>query len=558
MIGTAIVPGQAFADPPSVQKDKSLNQFRAKSNGKLKVIYQKSGTPEFVSGVLSDRQAGSNAETAVAFLERNRDFFRMKNPESDLKVKGTEKDVLGMTHVRFQQMKNHVPVDGTEVLVHFDAGNVVRTVNGSFDSKIDKMTFDTTADISKESALATAKEAVAAPEVLSYKPTVELVVYPFKEDYYLTYKVNVNFLGQSPGNWFVYVDAKTGKVVDKYNALMDAGQLKPARGSGIGVKGNHRILNISHKNVPGDHTGSTFYLHDISLPAMDGILTYDFKNQWRSDTIPLPGELFTDKDAAWKDDYQRAAVDAHYNSKMVYDYYLKEHGRNSIDGKGMAIKSTVHYGQDYNNAFWNGYQMTYGDGDGKFFIPLSAGLDVAAHEMTHGVTTHSAGLLYRFESGALNEAYSDIFGALIDADDWEVGEDIMAPDAITSGRTSLRSLENPNKYKVNEAYWQYGDGSGTYPSHMSQFYHLPITLDNGGVHVNSSIINHAAYLTGKQIGKEKLGKIYYRTLTMYLTPDSNFKDARIATIQAATDLYGTDSAEVQAVAAAFDQVGITE
>jgi len=324
-------------------------------------------------------------------------------------------------------------------------------------------------------------------------------------------------------------------------------------GSGLGVLGEHRTLHISHENDPSKG-GTVFELADTSHSGMNGIFTYDLKNQW-SGSREL-GDLFTDKDASWTDDYQKPAVDAHYNSEQVYNFYKKEFGRNSIDGNGMAIISRVHYGQDYNNAFWNGQVMTYGDGDGKFFIPLSAGLDVAGHEMTHGVTSHSAGLLYRNQSGALNEAFSDIFGTLIDSDDWEVGEDVMAPEAKASGRTSLRSLSDPSKYPVGEDYVPYGDGSGMYPSNMSQYYNLPLNLDNGGVHINSSIINHAAYLTGVKIGKEKLGQIYYRALTVYLTPTSNFSDAKQALIQSAVDLYGEGSPEAQATEDGLNQVGI--
>lgn len=539
-------------------KEDSLSRFQAKSNGQLKVVYDKAGAPQFVAGVLSDKQAAGNAQTALDFLDQHREFFKMKNPKADLSAKKLEKDSLGMTHVRLQQTKNGVPVEGAMVYVHFDRANAVASVNGQFDSVIDAAEFDTAAAVSYDEALKTARAAVNAPEELDYAPTGELVVYAFEGKHYLAQKINLNFLGETPGNWFVYVDAKTGEVIDRYNALMDLGQYQPATASGIGVKGDHRTLKVSHDNTAGSKEGTTFYLQDVSLPNMEGIATYDFKNQWRSSTVRLPGELFTDKDANWTDEYQHAAVDAHYNSEIVYDYFLKKHNRNSIDGKGMAIISTVHYGDNYNNAFWNGYQMTYGDGDGSFFIPLSAGLDVAAHEMTHGVTTHSAGLKYRFESGALNESYSDIFGALVDADDWEVGEDIMAPDAVASGRYSLRSLEDPNRYPVNAAYIPYGDGSGMYPKTMSQFYNLPLNLDNGGVHINSSIFNHAAYLAGEQIGKEKLGQIYYRTLTVYLTPDSSFRDARVYTIQSAKDLFGEGSAEVQAIVDAMDAVGIVE
>lgn len=202
--------------------------------------------------------------------------------------------------------------------------------------------------------------------------------------------------------------------------------------------------------------------------------------------------------------------------------------------------------------------MTYGDGDGSYMVPLSAGLDVAAHEMTHGVITNSANLQYRFQSGALNESFADIFGALIDSEDWEVGEDIMGPGAKADGRVSLRSLSDPSKYPVKADYVPYGDGKGNYPSHMDEYYDLPRSLDNGGVHINSSITNHAAYLIGEKIGKEKLGQIFYRALTVYLTPTSDFSDARRAIVQSAADIYGEASAEAKATAEGFDSVGIYE
>lgn len=557
LLVTALVTGTGSAWTTVVHADgeDSVKQFQIYSKGKWQARYDRTGVPVFVSGILSGKGEAENTEEALRFLEEHRKYFHLNHPKKDLKAERTETDQLGMKHIHFQQMKKGLPVEGAVLSVHIDPKGSVRTVNGHIDEKIDDQNLDIQEKISKEAALKAAKKAVKAPAKLSESPVTERVIYPFRGKGVLAYKVNLSFFGKEPGNWFVFIDAKTGGVIDKYNGIMDAGDLKPARGTGIGVKGNKRKLNLAK-----DHSGrgALFYLQDITRPQMRDILTYDFKNQWDSSTLPLPGELFKNKSASWKEEYHQAAVDAHYNSEKVYEYYLREHNRNSIDGKGMAIVSSVHYGEDYNNAFWNGKQMTYGDGDGSFFIPLSAGLDVAAHEMTHGVTTHSANLEYRNQPGALNEAFSDIFGALVDDANWEVGEDVMAPDAIASGRSSLRSLEDPGKYKVNEPYWPYGNGSGKYPSHMDEFYNLPLYLDNGGVHINSSIINHGAYLAGEKIGKKKLGQIYYRALTLYLTPKSNFKDARDAVIRSAADLYGEGSTEVKEVTAAFDAVGITE
>ncbi|MBM7551494.1 M4 family metallopeptidase [Thalassobacillus pellis] len=543
-----------LTDFPAHAIDKEIHT-EAVSNHKAPV---KGNKPFFVTDLQSEKQPATNAETAVEYLKKNKHKYQIEKPEKTLRVKQVKKDKVGMTHVRLQQTKNNVPVEGNQVIVHYDKNNKVTAVNGEFNEKIEEDQISTDPALSIDKSVALAEQAVKAPEELVSPPETELVLYPFEEEVYLAYKVNLNFLGEKPGNWFVYIDANNGQVIDKYNALMHANGFIRASGSGIGVLGDHRKLHITHKNDKQTGEGTKFYLYDNSHQGLEGIFTYDLKNQWGAGELAFPGKLYSNESASFKDEYDEAAVDAHYNSEEVYEYFLEEHDRNSIDGEGMAIKSTVHFGENYNNAFWNGEQMTYGDGDGEFFIPLSAGLDVAAHEMTHGVTSHTAGLRYRFQSGALNEAFSDIFGALVDKEDWEVGEDIMADAAKASGRTSLRSLSNPSKYPVGEEYVPYGDGSGMYPSHMDEYYDLPRELDNGGVHINSSIINHAAYLTGEKIGKDKLGQIYYRALTVYLTPNSDFSNARSALIQSAEDIYGEGSPEAQATAYGYDQVGITE
>ncbi|MCA1010483.1 M4 family metallopeptidase [Halobacillus halophilus] len=547
LMGT-VSPAQTLAVSPNANTE--VVQKKVHSEGK--------GKPFFVKQMQSEKQKSADGKNAKEFLNKNKAKFKMDKPEESLESTKVTKDELGMTHVKLQQKKNNIPVEGNEVTVHYSSDNRVQSVSGQFNEAIEKEGLPSKASLSASESIKLAKKAVEAPDQLVESPDSELVYYSFQGENHLAYKVNVNFLGDSPGNWSVYVDANSGEVIDQYNKIMHAQDYKSSKGSGIGVLGDQLQLHITHKNDKSVRPGTNFYLFDNSHEDLEGIYTYDMKNQWGESDLQFPGVLFSSPNASFKDSYDRPAVDAHYNSEEVYDYYLEEHDRNSIDGEGMAIKSSVHFGEDYNNAFWNGEQMTYGDGDGEFFVPLSAGLDVAAHEMTHGVTTYSAGLKYRFQSGALNEAFSDIFGALVDEEDWEIGEDIMAEDARESGRTSLRSLSNPSKYAVGSKYTEYGDGNGKYPSHMDEYYDLPKDLDNGGVHINSSIINHAAYLTGEQIGKDKLGQIYYRALTVYLTPDSDFSHARESLIQSAVDLYGENSAEAQATEDGLNQVGITE
>ncbi|MBN3553106.1 peptidase M4 family protein [Fictibacillus nanhaiensis] len=515
----------------------------------LKEWNEKANVPFFVKERNAEKFSSSSSSNAINYLKKIQDKTGIQNPEKHLKVNDVQKDELGMTHIRFNQAVNGFSVEGSEVIVHYNKNNEIVSVNGRTNQTISNETVATASSLTSEKALQTALASVKAPKELIAEPSTELVIYPFENKNHLAYKVNVNFMGEEPGNWFVFVDAKTGNVIDQFNGLMHADEHKTQTGSGLGVNGEHRKLHITRVKEP--QSGTRFALADYSHGNLEGIFTYDATSDWDSSN----DKIYTGNSASFTSDYDRAAVDAHYNSEKVYDYYLNEHGRNSLDGEGMAINSYVHMGVDYNNAFWNGRYMAYGDGDGEFFIPLSAGLDVAAHEMTHGVITHTANLAYRNQSGALNESFADVFGALVDDSDWEMGEDIMAPAAKADGVTRLRSLSDPNSVVVSNPQ-RAAYGSGVYPAHMDEYYNMPLNVDNGGVHVNSSITNHAAYLIGEELGREKLGKIYYRALSVYLTSNSNFSEARQAIVQAATDLYGSGSAEVTAVNAGFDAVGI--
>lgn len=255
-----------------------------------------------------------------------------------------------------------------------------------------------------------------------------------------------------------------------------------------------------------------------------------------------------------------AAVDqAHDNAGVVYDFFKQVLGRDSLDNKGMTLKSTVHFGSNFNNAYWNGESMTYGDGDGKRFAPLTAALDVVGHEMTHAVTERTAGLNYSFQSGALNESWSDVFGELIEqwhehpstfattdgakSADWMIGEDVFTPS--TDG-DALRSMKAPGTSHP-------GDPQ---PGHMRDFKRMGRFEDNGGVHYNSGIPNRAAYEAAVRVGSEKVAKIWYRALTDYMRPSAQFSDAANATVRAAQDLFKTEPDVAQAVTDAWTAVGV--
>jgi bacillolysin/thermolysin len=298
-----------------------------------------------------------------------------------------------------------------------------------------------------------------------------------------------------------------------------------ADGTGVGVLGDTKTINTYYSS-------GTYYLYDITKP-MTGVI----ETRSAGNTSRLPGNYSVDADNNFNATSQRADVDAHYYAGVVYDYYKNTFNRNSFDNNGATLRSTVHYGRNYNNAFWNGSQMVYGDGDGTTFRSLSGALDVVAHELTHAVTERTAGLQYQYQSGALNESISDTFGVFLDKGDYLVGEDVYTPNKAGD---ALRSLSNP------ELYGQ--------PSTMSGY--VNTTSDNGGVHTNSGIPNKAAYLTISSLGTAVAEKIYYRALTVYLTPTSNFSGARAALLAAAADLYGSGSTQYNAVKSAWTQVGV--
>ncbi|MGI8335342.1 M4 family metallopeptidase [Actinomadura scrupuli] len=254
-------------------------------------------------------------------------------------------------------------------------------------------------------------------------------------------------------------------------------------------------------------------------------------------------------------------VDQNYDwLGATFTFYSEVYGRNSIDGAGLPMISTVHYGSGYDNAFWNGEQMVYGDGDGTLFLAFTGPLDVTGHELTHGVTQYTAELEYYGQSGALNESLSDVFGSLIkqhhlgqtsDDADWLIGAGLLAPGV---NGVALRSMKEPGT-----AYDDPQLGKDPQPGHMDQFVHT--YRDNGGVHINSGIPNRAFYLAAAELGGnawEKAGQIWYDTLTGgSLTSSADFAAFAAATVATATRLYGPSSTEAGAVRDAWAGVGVT-
>jgi Zinc metalloprotease (elastase) len=255
-----------------------------------------------------------------------------------------------------------------------------------------------------------------------------------------------------------------------------------------------------------------------------------------------------------------AAVNEAYDGAgATYDLYEQVYGRISIDGRGMRLDSSVHYGIGYDNAFWNGSQMVYGDGDGKLFERFTKPLDVIGHELTHGVTAREANLDYHDQPGALNESFSDVFGSLVkqhalgqtaEQADWIIGAGLFTPRVHGIG---IRSMKAPGT-----AYDDPVLGKDPQPAHMKDYVTGP--EDDGGVHVNSGIPSHAFYLAAHAIGGyawEKAGKIWYAALTDRLRHDSDFAAAARLTVAAATGLFGPGGKEETAVREAWRAVGVS-
>jgi len=271
----------------------------------------------------------------------------------------------------------------------------------------------------------------------------------------------------------------------------------------------------------------------------------------------LPGTLaWSDGDPESSDEEVREAYEG---GQAVFDLYSKVYKRDSIDGRGLRITSSVHYRRKYNNAFWNGTQMVYGDGDGVLFLPLTRSLSVIGHEISHGVVQYSGGLIYQDESGALNESFADVFGCLTeqhlqnqDANkaSWLIGDGILGPEVKGE---ALRSMKAPG-----EAYDDELLGKDPQPYHMSDF--VNTSSDRGGVHINSGIPNHAFYLLAQYLGGrawEKAGRIWYDALQRNNNPHATFKEWADLTVKAARKRYKGGSRELLFTQRAWKLVGIT-
>ncbi|MFE3387916.1 M4 family metallopeptidase [Streptomyces anulatus] len=436
------------------------------------------------------------------------------------------KDAKGTVHTRYERTYDGLPVLGGDLVTHTAADGTLKSVDKATKAKI-----AVASTTPKLKAAASARKVIYAADgnpVLAWE----------------TVKKGVQKDG-TPSRVHTITDATTGEKLHSYEAI--------ETGTGTSQYSGEVELTTTK-------TDAGFELTD---GERGGHKTYDL-NQGSSGT----GELVTDDDDTWGDgtgaDRQTAAVDAHYGAAKTWDFYKTALGRDGIAGDGKAAYSRVHYGENYVNAFWDDscFCMTYGDGEGNKNALTS--IDVAAHEMTHGLTSATANLDYAGESGGLNEATSDILGASVeffadntsDAGDYLIGEKID----INGDGTPLRYMDKPSKDGSSADFWDenLGDIDVHYSSGVANHFFYLLAEGSGKKTINGvdydSATSDGSTLTG--IGREKAYQIWYKALSVYMTSTTDYAGARVATEKAATDLFGADSEELKAVSATWTGVNV--
>ena len=504
----------------------------------------------------SQRLAGLNGNGIL------KQFLPLQASES-YSLKSAKADALGMTHERYQQYFGQIPVEFGVYTLHYYDGRVKSATGEYFavDEQSPRIPV-----ISTSMALEYAKKHIGASKYMwedeemelfiqtetgntsaSYYPQANLVyIKDFiggKQTARLAYKFDI-YAQEPVSRGDVYVDAETGKVLFVNKKICHADQ-----------------EGTAETRYNGTRTITTFNngtLYQLKETANRKCQTYNLKGGSNYNAA----KLFTDVDNNWTaTEYDNAkkdnaALDAHFGAEATWDYWFGIHNRNSFDGNGGVIKSYVHYGVDYDNAFWDGERMTYGDGSGTFFDALTS-LDVCAHEIGHGVCTHTANLIYGGESGAMNEGYSDIWAACVEnfsggrTQDqiWQIGEDIERRE----GHIALRVMSNPKLEGNPDTYlgeFWYDEVHNTSGIFNYWFY----LLSEGGSGVNDN--NNSYNVNGISIAKAE--QIAFRAESVYMTPSTNFVQAREITLQCAEDLFGANSPERKSVDDAWYAVGIGE
>ncbi|MDF6018299.1 M4 family metallopeptidase [Streptomyces sp. JH34] len=471
--------------------------------------------------------------------------------QEKLLVRDVVKDVDGTVHTRYERTYNGLPVLGGDLVVHETRAGKAEGVTKATKAtiKVSSLKATITAAKAEKQAVSAARDAGSEKTAADQAP--RKVIWAATGKPTLAYETVVGGLQDdgTPNELHVITDAATGEKLYEYQGI--------ETGTGKSLYSGTVTLNTTL-------SGSTYNLTD---GTRGGHKTY---NKAHASTSSA-GTLFTDADDIWgtgaassSTTDQTAAVDAAYGAQKTWDFYKSTFNRSGIKNNGVAAYSRVHYGNAYVNAFWDDscFCMTYGDGSGNTH-PLTS-LDVAGHEMSHGVTSNTAGLNYSGESGGLNEATSDIFGTGVefyaanssDVGDYLIGEEIN----INGDGTPLRYMDKPSKDGGSKDYWSstLGNLDVHYSSGVANHFFYLLAEGSGSKTINgvsySSPTYNGSTVTG--IGRAKALQIWYKALTTYMTSTTKYSGARTATLSAASSLYGSTSTEYKAVAAAWTAVNV--
>ncbi|MFJ8201135.1 M4 family metallopeptidase [Streptomyces sp. NPDC096152] len=468
-----------------------------------------------------------------------------------LVAKDVVKDVDGTLHTRYERTYAGLPVLGGDLIVHTSEAGRTEGVTRAAKSAIKVASLKPQIAAAKAEKQALSVARAAGSEKTAADSAPRKVIWAGKGTPVLAYETVVGGLQDdgTPNELHVITDAATGKKLYEYQGI--------ETGTGKTLYSGTVTLNTTL-------SGSTYQLYDTTR---GGHKVYNKAHQ----QSPTQGTLFTGSDDVWgtgtassSASDETAAADAAYGAQVTWDFYKNTFGRNGIKNNGVGAYSRVHYGNAYVNAFWDDscFCMTYGDGSGNTH-PLTS-MDVAGHEMSHGVTSNTAGLNYSGESGGLNEATSDIFGTGVefyannasDPGDYLIGEKIN----INGNGTPLRYMDKPSKDGSSADYWSSSVGGLDvhYSSGVANHFFYLLSEGSGAKTVNGVSYNSPTYngstVTG--IGRDKALQIWYKALTTYMTSTTNYTAARTATLSAASALYGSGSAEYNAVAAAWTAVNV--
>ena len=464
-------------------------------------------------------------------------------------------DPDGTQHVRVHRKFREMRVIGGDMVVHVDARGTLIGVSKTMNLSINVAA---TADFSVGTAISAALGAYPG----STNGTVpELIIHARGDIPTLAYDVRMFSARPDglPSQMHVIVDASSNRILEAWDDVQ-----------AVAATGTGKTLFVGTMSIPTDLTGSTYSLKD---PTRGNQYVVDLNNTTPTSTTTVGGTLYTSTTNTWGTNAngttvagrQTLGADALFAMTKTWDYFLTTHGRSGIANDGVGAASRVHYGTSFNNAFWmdSCFCMSFGDGNGTTYNPFTS-LDITAHEMTHGITTRTANLTYSGESGGLNEATSDIFGTAVeyyaantaDAGDFLIGEKIKR-----TGTLYFRSMITPSVDGYSADCWYSTVGSLLVHQSSGVANHFFYLLSQGTtagspsktcLSSNTRVATGTGSLTG--ITRAKAEKIWYRALTVYMTSATNYAAARVATVSAATDLYGATAAETNAVKAAWTAV----